>query len=145
VNSQASGVTITAASQSSILSYGDQTLQQTSYLADPGAIGDQAQDIARQLSQPVNRVAGMTLDPAANPALWPVVLGLETGQVMAVNRRLQGTELVMSGQFQVMSVAHSIAPGSWKTKVSMIPYLGNVLACDDTVRGIPGSGSVLGW
>ncbi|HEY5245904.1 MAG TPA: hypothetical protein VIJ60_09570, partial [Acidimicrobiales bacterium] len=103
VNSQASGVTVTAASQPSILSFGDQTLQQTSYLADPDVITDQAQDIARQLSQPVNRVAGMTLDPAANPALWPVVLGLETGQVMQVNRRLQGTELVMSGQFQVMS------------------------------------------
>jgi hypothetical protein len=145
VNSQASGVTITAASQPSILAFGDQTLQQTSYLADPDVITDQAQDIARQLSQPVNRVAGMTLDPAANPALWPVVLGLETGQVMQVNRRLQGTELVMSGQFQVMSIAHSIAAGSWKTKVSMIPYLGNVLACDDVIRGIPGSGSVLGW
>ena len=87
----------------------------------------------------------MTLDPSANPALWPVVLGLETGQVVGVNRRLQGDLLEMSGQFQVMSVAHSIGPRTWQTKVSMIPYLGNVLACDDTVRGIPGSGSVLGW
>src|ERR1700722_8246358 len=76
VNSQASGVTITAASAPSILSYGDQTLQQTVYIADPDVINDQAQDIARHLSQPASRVAGMTLDPAANPALWPVVLGL---------------------------------------------------------------------
>lgn len=145
VNAQASGVTITAASAPSILDFGDQTLQQTSYLADPDVITDQAQDIARQLSQPANRIATMTLDPVANPALWPVVLGLETGQVAQVNRRLQGTLLEMSGQFQVMSVGHSIGPGSWKTKVSMIPYLGTVLACDDVVRGIPGSGSVLGW
>jgi hypothetical protein len=145
INSQASGVTITAASDPSILSFGDQTLQQTNYLADPDVITDQAQDIARQLSQPANRVANMTLDPSANPALWPVVLGLETGQVMHLNRRLQGDLLEMSGQFQVMSVAHAIGARTWRTTVSMIPYLGNVLACDDVVRGIPGSGVVLGW
>jgi Concanavalin A-like lectin/glucanases superfamily len=146
VNQQASGVTITASSPASVAAYGDQTLQQTSYLNDPAAIGDQAQWIMQTTGTPVNRVSVMTLDPAANPALWPVVLGLETGQVAQVNRRLQGTQLVISGLFQVMSVAHSEAPGQWKTRVALVPYPGQVLALDDVTRGIPGTGvNVLGW
>jgi hypothetical protein len=145
VNAQAAGVTVTASAPASIEAYGDQTLQQTSYLTDPAAITDQAQMIVNQLSVPVTRIASMTLDPAANPALWPVVLGLETGQVAQVNRRLAGTQPEISGLFQVMSVSHAIAPGSWKTQVGLIPYTGQVLACDDTVRGVPGSGSALGW
>jgi hypothetical protein len=145
VNQQASGVTVTASSPASIGAYGDQTLQQTSYLNDPAAIADQAQWIIQTTGTPVNRISVLTLDPAANPALWPVVLGLETGQVAQVNRRLQGTQLVISGLFQVMSVAHSEAPGQWKTKVALVPYPGQVLTLDDPVRGIPAAPNVLGW
>jgi hypothetical protein len=145
VNSQASGVTVTASDPVSIAAIGDQTLQQTAYLSDPAAVADQAQMIIRQFGTPVTRIAAMTLDPSANPALWPVVLGLETGQVARVNRRLQGTQLVTSGLFQVMSVAHSSAPGQWQAKVALVPYAGQVLALDDTARGTPGNGSVLGW
>ncbi len=145
VNQQASGVTITAASPSSVSTYGDQTLQQTSYLNDPAAIGDQAQWIMQTTGTPVNRVSVMTLDPAANPALWPVVLGLETGQVAQVSRRLQGTQQVLGGLFQVMSIALSEAPGQWKTKVALVPYPGQVLTLDDPARGIPAAPNVLGW
>ena len=87
----------------------------------------------------------MTLDPAANPALWPVVLGIETGQCVQFNRRLQGTLLEISGQMQVMSINQQAGARTWKCQVSMLPYLGGVLACDDMVHGIPGTGQVLGW
>jgi Concanavalin A-like lectin/glucanases superfamily len=145
VNQQASGVTVTAVSAASIGAYGDQTLQQTSYLNDPAAIADQAQWIMQTTGTPASRVPVMTLDPAANPALWPVVLGLETGQVAQVNRRLQGTQQVLGGLFQVMSVAHSEAPGQWKTKVALVPYPGQVLTLDDPARGIPAAPNSLGW
>ena len=52
INAQATGVTITASTPASITAYGDQTLQQTSYLADPAAITDQAQWITRVLGTP---------------------------------------------------------------------------------------------
>ena len=129
----------------SIEAYGDQTLQQTSYLSDPNAIQDQAWWIAYTTGVPVNRIANMTLDPAANPALWPVVLGMETGQAVQANRRLQGTQLEISGLFQIMSIAHNTAPGSWNTKVAMVPYPGQILACDDMTYGTPGGSNVLGW
>lgn len=145
VNASASGVTITAVVQANIDSFGDTTYQETSYLADPAAITDQAQWIANTTGPPQNRISGMTLDPAANPALWPVVLGLETGQVAQVNRRLQGTLMQMSGLYQVMSIAHTESPGKWQTKVVLVPYPGQVLACDDTTRGIPGTVNTLGW
>lgn len=145
ITTSTTGVTITASWQASIDAYGDQTLQQTSYLVDPDAITDQIWWITNTTGIPVNRIANMTLDPAANPALWPVVLGLETGQVVQVNRRLQGTLLVMSGQFQVMSVAHNPGPRTWTTKVALLPYPGQVLACDDPHYGVPGAGMVIGW
>ncbi len=145
VDAQASGVTIAVASASSISAYGDQTLQQTSYLNDPAAIGDQAQWIIQTTGNPVNRISVMTLDPAANPALWPVVLGMETGQVAQVNRRLQGSQLEIGGLFQIMSIAHSEAPGQWKTRVALVPYPGQVLLMNDTTRGVPGAGNCLGW
>lgn len=145
ITTSTTGVTVTASWQASIDAYGDQTLQQTSYLVDPAAITDQVWWITNTTGIPVNRIANMTLDPAANPALWPVVLGLETGQVVAVNRRLQGTLLVMSGQFQVMSVGHNPGPRTWQTKVALVPYPGRVLACDDPVYGLPGQQNSIGW
>jgi hypothetical protein len=145
VNAQASGVTVTAVNAPSVTAYGDQTLQQTSYLTDPAAITDQAQWIVNALGTPANRIAVMTLDPAANPVLWPVVLGIETGQCVQVNRRLAGTQTEISGQYQVMSVAHSSAPRSWTCRLSLLPYLGQVLACDDVTHGIPGTLNCLGW
>jgi hypothetical protein len=144
LNPQATGVTVTAASPASIAAFGDQTLQQTSYLTGPAAITDQAQWVVNAFGTPAVRISGMTLDPAANPVLWPVVLGLETGQAVQVTRRLQGTQPVIGGLFQVMSVGHSIGQRSWKTKVALVPYPGSVLTCDDPVLGAPGSPS-LGW
>jgi hypothetical protein len=145
ITTAATGVTVTASSASSIAAYGDLTLQQTSYLADPNAIADQGWWIVNTTGTPVNRISQMTLDPSANPALWPVVLGLETGQVMQVNRRLAGSLLILSGQFQVMSVAHSPGPRSWKTSLALLPYPGQVLACDDPQYGQPGQDNCIGW
>lgn len=141
----ASGVTVTLVNQASLSAYGDLTLQQTSYLTDPAVVTDQANWIANQYGQPGTRISQLTLDPAANPALWPVVLGMETGQVAQCNLRLAGTRLEVNGQFQIMTVAPSMSPGSWRTAVTLVPYLGNVLTADDTTRGVLGAGNPLGW
>ena len=146
VPAQGSGITVTAAWQASIASYGDATLQQTNYLTDPNAVTDQAWWITYTTGQPVNRISSMVLDPAANPVLWPVVLGLETGQVVQVNRRLgNGALLEISGLYQVMSVAHQTGARTWQTRVALVPYPGQVLAADDPQYGVPGGSNCIGW
>jgi hypothetical protein len=140
----ATGVTVALTSPASILQYGDQTLQQTAYLRDTSKLTDLAYWIINTLGTPDIHIATLTLDPSANPALWPVVLGLETGQVVWVNRRLGGTYDEISGYFQVMSVAHTAGPRTWRTVVSLLPYYGNVLTADDPERGVL-IGNALGW
>jgi hypothetical protein len=136
VGQTATGVTITLASAASIAQYGDQTLQETIYTYPTQGIVDLANWIVNTMGAPQTRIANMTLDPSANPALWPVVLSLETGQVIWVNSRLGGTQVDVSGPFQVMTVGHANAPGSWLTTVTAIPYYGNVLTTDDPVNGV---------
>jgi glycosyl hydrolase family 12/concanavalin A-like lectin/glucanase superfamily protein len=134
-----------AAVTTSIEQYGDQTLQETTYLFDPGATADLANWIFWTSSGPQIRVSTLTLDPGANPALWPVALGLEVGQVYQVNRRLMGTQVIISGLFQLMSVAHASAARSWTVKLTLVTYPGEVLTADDPVRGQLDGQNAIGW
>jgi hypothetical protein len=149
VNGAAVSVVVTPASTAavatSIEQYGDQTLQETVYLADPGAVGDLANWIFWNSSYPLLRISQLTLDPGSNPALWPVVLSLEVGQVYQVNRRLMGTQIIISGLFQLMSVAHSTAGRTWTVKITLVTYPGQVLTADDPVRGQLSGLYSLGW
>jgi hypothetical protein len=129
----------------SIAAFGDQTLQQTIYLSDANAVTDQANWILNTSDDPLIRVSQMTFDPSANPALWPIVLGMDVGQVITVQRRLGGTLTEISGQFQILNVAHQTGPRQWTTRVSAVTYPGNVLTADDSVRGQLSGGNVLGF
>ena len=129
----------------SIVQFGDQTLQQTSYLWNPAVIQDQANWIFWTNGTPAVRVSQLTLDPGSNPSLWPVALGTEVGQVYVVNRRLGGTQLVVTGTFQLMSVSHSVQGRTWRTKLTFVAYPGNVLTADDSVRGQLNGSNRLGW
>jgi len=145
IGGAAAGVTVALTNPTSMGQYGDLTLQQTVYLSDPAVIMDTAQWIANQYGDPATRIAQLTLDPSANPALWPVVLSLESGQVAFLNLRLAGTQLEITGQFQIMTLSHNTQPGSWRTVVSLVRYLGNVLTADDTVRGLLNGTNPLGY
>jgi hypothetical protein len=56
--------------------------------------GQEAQDCANYLASrygnPLTRVDTLTLNPAGQPALWPVILQLELGMCIQVNRRPPG-------------------------------------------------------
>ena len=132
-------------SPQSISTYGDQTLQETVYLANATAVGDLANRILNLSSVPLIRVAQMTFDPSANPALWPIVLSAEVGQVVNINRRLGGTLLEISGTFQILNVAHQVVPRQWTTRISAVTYPGTVLTADDPVRGQLSGANVLGF
>lgn len=140
-------VAVTAAVKDlgSMTSYGDLTLQETAYLFTTNNITDLANWILYTSRYPLLRVSQITLNPAANPMLWPVALGIDVGVVSTFNRRLwELLQVTLPGQ--IMTVAHDVAPGKWETKITLVTYLGQVLTCDDPVRGqLNGTTNRLGW
>jgi len=138
------GITVTIKDATSLNAYGDLDLQETVYLWQASSVTDLANYILYTSRQPLIRVSQMTLDAAANPALWPVVLGAEVGKVSTVNRRLYEL-LQMSLPGQVMSVAHDTGPGKWQTKLTIVTYTGTALMCDSPVYGQLNGSNRLPW
>jgi len=95
--------------------------------------------------QPTQRIASITLDPAADPTpLWPVVLGLEVGQRVTVKRRPKaangGAGITMSSDFFVENINHNqinMAAGTWRTTLLLSPatVTSTVFIFDDAVYG----------
>jgi hypothetical protein len=56
-------------------------------VADQTEPGYAAAYLAQQYGEPMPRVDAVTIDPSANPALWPAVLGLAFGQRSRLMRR----------------------------------------------------------
>lgn len=92
----------------------------------------QAQDLANWTfythRAPMQRVSAITLDPAANNALWPVVLSIEVGQRVTVVRRApaanSGAGLVMVEDYFVEQVSHDgidMQAGTWTTTLLLSP------------------------
>ena len=67
------------------------------------------------------RIAQVTIDPASNPTLWPVALGLAVGTRVRVKRRTRNT--TMSQDFYVLQRDHKVAAGSWLTSFQMFPVV----------------------
>ena len=96
-------------------------------------------------AQPVQRIASITLDPAANPTdLWPVVLSLEIGMRVTVKRRPKaansGAGITMSGDFFVENINHhsiDMAAGTWRTTLLLSPAVetSSVFLFDDATYG----------
>jgi hypothetical protein len=118
-------------------------LPRTSYAATDQDAVDQANWLLGKYKDPHLRVAAITLDPASNPAVWPVALGIDVGDIATVTRRPTYAPAI-TGKFVVQEVSHDIAPGVWQTKLTLAPADPPVLTCDDTTYGVLGS-NVLGW
>ncbi len=73
-------------------------------------------------AQPGLRVAGLTIDAAANPqAAFPVVLNLQQGQVATVTRDPVGAAAISENTL-IQKIQHQIGPGLWKTSLQLSPY-----------------------
>lgn len=142
---QYDGTTITASSATSMAQYGDQTLQETTYLTDVNLTTDLANWILGNYGIPQIRAAQFTINPAANPYAWPFILSADVGTVITLSRRLQGTELVITGEFEIQSVSPSISTGQYQVKYSATPYFGQVLATNSPVYGLPNGQNSLAW
>lgn len=104
------------------------------------------------------RVAEIELDPASNPDLWPLVLGIEVGQRVRVIRRAKaangGAGLTMSADFFVENVGHRgvrYDRGTWRTPLLLSP-IGSAPGAtvqpwilEDTTYSVLGTTTVLGF
>ncbi|MEY9944882.1 hypothetical protein [Kitasatospora sp. GAS1066B] len=67
--------------------YFPSSLARTINVKDPGEPFYAAAYLAGQYAEPQPRVSRVTVDPSANPSLWPAVLGLAFGTRARLNRR----------------------------------------------------------
>jgi hypothetical protein len=108
-----------ASDAASALSFFRSSLQRATTL-------DREQDVTRyrdhllaKYKQPALRVTEIEINPAANPSLWPVALGLKFGDRVAVKRRTRA--FTMTNNFYILHRAHETGPGVWKTKFQLVP------------------------
>lgn len=116
------GTTQTAEDATSKLEYFERTLTEDGLLAATDAeMADRANWLLSRRKDPAWRVESITLDPEGDDALWPVVLGLELGDRITVNRRPDGGDLI-GGDYHVEHIAWNIsATFRWRVTLRLSP------------------------
>lgn len=101
--------------------FGQRVLTQQVQCVDDFALGQAATFYLTRYSSPRTRINKITLNPAANPNLWPVVLGLEISQQLTITRRTIGA--TVSGNYFVEKIDHRVDPstGTWLTDLQLSP------------------------
>jgi hypothetical protein len=66
--------------------------------------------ILSQRKDPIQRIKAIVLDPTANDALWPLVLGAEIGQRLTLTHDVPGTKGLIAQDYAIESVAHTWNP-----------------------------------
>jgi hypothetical protein len=137
------GITAVASSSAATKKYFPNDYSATINVQNNDEAIDHANYLLNQHGAPSQRVASITLDPAGNPNLWPVVLSLEVGTRDTVKRRATaangGAGLTMSGDFFAEQISHDsidMEAGTWLTTLMQSPVdLNQVGILDDTTYG----------
>lgn len=114
----------------SATAYAPRTLQRTINVLDPTAPQYAANYLSQQYGQPLARIAQLTVDPASNPALWSVLLGLGFGSRVQVSRRPPsgpGAQPLVLQQFLEHLTWNGDNKGSFRVSMqlsSATPFLG---------------------
>jgi hypothetical protein len=148
----ADGVTVTVANSASVTTYfeGDNPPLAVN-TTDNEAVAN-AQWLLVTHKDPRQRVAQVTLNPAAYPTLWPVVLGIEVNDRVTVKRRPKaanaGAGITMSQDYFVEAVSHDQVDmaGVWTTSLLLSPVPGvqpGIL--DDSTLGLLDSTMILAF
>lgn len=93
--------------------------------------------------RPVTRIESISLNPAANPALWPVILSLDLSQRITVKRR--STALTTSADYYVESIGHKInaQAGTWTVDIQCSPvFVPTAWILGDATYGVLGTTTV---
>lgn len=91
---QSTGTNFVAQDSASKTSYYTRTMTRTLNVTDGLECQDAADYFVSRYKDPLTRVQSIKLHPSANTALWPVLLGLELGTRVRINRRPPGAPLV---------------------------------------------------
>ena len=139
--------TYRARSQPSRTQFFPRIYQRTIYTGegDPQAVVDCAQFLLDAYAQPKPRVTRVTVNAAANPELWPFVLGTDIGDVVAFQRNpVQGGAI--AGVFMVISIEYNLTKDAGTFTYVLAPTTGqSILTLDDPVYGLVGAQNELGW
>lgn len=124
--------------------YGQRILTQEVQITDDFDLVQISTFYLARYAGPVIRVDTLTLNLAANPALFAVVLGLEIGARITVKRRTSAG-VNTSNDYYVEQIAHDIdGPGSaWTISLQCSPaYAANAWILGDSVYGVLGSTTI---
>ncbi len=150
--SNSSGVNVTVTDPASIRRFFQGSTSAQVNTTDAQAI-DQANWTLAISKSPHQRVAQIVLDPAAYPALWPIVLGMEINNRDTVKRRPKaanaGAGITMSQDYFVESIsfdAVDLESGQWPVTLLLSPtppVQPGIL--DDAVYGLLDSTFILAY
>ncbi|MFI1520652.1 hypothetical protein [Kitasatospora cineracea] len=118
--------TFTATDAASIAQYFPRTMSRSLNTASALEVQDAANYLLSRYRQPALRISSITLNPGANPALWPVCLSLELGMRVTVNRRTAAGTLISQPCFvENIQVAIGADTATWTLQLSPVdttPY-----------------------
>jgi len=120
--------------------YGQRTLTQTLQCLTDFDLIQAATFYNNRYSTPVKRIARLTLNPAGNPALWPVVLGLELSQRWTVTRRNAG--VTVSRDYYIERIEHQVDAdnSTWVVSVQLSPvFVTSAWVLGDATYGVLGT------
>jgi hypothetical protein len=113
---------------------------------------DYANWLVANRAQPKQRIEKITLDPGANPSLWPTILDLEIGQRYTIKRNARaangGAGLVMTGDYFLENIAHRQVDhekGTWLVDLILSPVPLQPWILGDPAYGQLGITTVLGF
>lgn len=119
---------------------------------DPLVAKDQADWIVANQARPKLRVERITLDPGANPSIWPAVMDLEKGQRWTLKRRAKaangGAGLTMSTDYFIEHINHrnvDFEKGTWQVDLILTPAPLQPWILGDPTYGQLGITTVLGF
>lgn len=114
------GAVVESTDNASQLSYGVRSYQRTINIASDLETIDAANWILGGHKQPTQRLQALTIDPGANPAVWPCALGARIGDRATVKRRT-AAGYTMSADYFIERIETNRAPGQWKVTFQMSP------------------------
>lgn len=124
--------------------YGQRVLTQEVGVNDDFDLVQASTFYLKRYGSPAIRVDTLTLNPAANPALWPVVLSLEISQRITVKRRTSAG-LVTTADYYIEQISHAINgdDGSWTVQLQCSPVFNDsAWILGDPTLGVLGSTTI---
>lgn len=135
--------TVNAAAQTN---YGQRILAVTVNAANDFLVQQAGLALTTRYDTPALRVSTLTLNPAANPALWTAALNLDIGDRVTVKRRTNA--VTMAADFYVEQINHTgdMDASTWQVQLQLSPvFLPTAWILGDSTYGVLGSTTVCAY